>query len=112
MNQILRIPLKTGSAAVTRIGQGEPLVLLHGFGEDSRIFERITPVLSQENEVLTIDLPGFGSSDLLPGGFSIADVAQWLNETLEALDLDPVVIAGHSLGDMLLWPLPTGSLKK
>ena len=43
--------------------QPEPLVLLHGWGCDSRIWQVVLPELTQHLNVITIDLPGFGESE-------------------------------------------------
>lgn len=43
--------------------QPEPLVLIHGWGCDSKIWQAVLPELTQYLNVITIDLPGFGESD-------------------------------------------------
>lgn len=39
-----------------------PLVLLHGWGNDSRVWQPLIPLLQQAGDVITLDLPGFGDS--------------------------------------------------
>jgi pimeloyl-ACP methyl ester carboxylesterase len=46
-------------------GVGDVVVLLHGFGEDSRIFNHQVTFLERHFKVLVPDLPGSGNSDLL-----------------------------------------------
>ena len=48
-------------------GEGEPLVLLHGFAEDSRIWEELAEKLSTESKLIIPDLPGSGDSTFLEG---------------------------------------------
>ncbi|MGH8231297.1 MAG: pimeloyl-ACP methyl ester esterase BioH [Steroidobacteraceae bacterium] len=43
-------------------GAGEPLVLLHGWGMNLRIFDELRDALAAEHEVTSIDLPGHGRS--------------------------------------------------
>jgi pimeloyl-ACP methyl ester carboxylesterase len=54
--------------------------------------------LSNSFSVFTPDLPGFGGSKLLPGTFSIEDVARKTNEWIEREKLTDAVLIGHSLG--------------
>lgn len=56
---------------VETIGQGPDLVLLHGWGLHSGIWELITEQLSQNYTLHLIDLPGFGRSPLPGGDYSI-----------------------------------------
>ncbi|MDO7653901.1 MAG: alpha/beta fold hydrolase, partial [Porticoccus sp.] len=44
--------------------QSEPLVLIHGWGADSGIWELILPELTRTLNILAIDLPGFGQNDV------------------------------------------------
>ena len=50
------------SIHITRVGCGTPLVLLHGWGFDSRIWQANLVNLAERYEVFCIDLPGFGLS--------------------------------------------------
>jgi malonyl-CoA O-methyltransferase len=47
---------------VGKLLQPEPLVLIHGWGSDSRIWQAVLPELTQHLNVMAIDLPGFGQS--------------------------------------------------
>ncbi len=73
-----------------------PLVLLHGFCEDSSLWDGLIPLLSGI-PILVIDLPGFGESDLP----KTADMAAYSSAVLAALDafnIQHCVLVGHSLG--------------
>ncbi len=73
-----------------------PLVLLHGFCEDSSVWDPMLPFLG-DTPVWRMDLPGFGGSDLpaVPGmGAYAADV----RAALQALGIARCVLAGHSMG--------------
>lgn len=54
------------SIHVTCSGQGVPVVLFHGWGFDSRIWDPVLPMLTQHYQVYCVDLPGFGSSPFTP----------------------------------------------
>ncbi len=51
--------MASGSGAV-------PIVFLHGWGCDSRVWDSLLPLLQQQRTVITIDLPGFGSNAGVP----------------------------------------------
>lgn len=78
-------------------GQGAVLVLLHGFCEDSTMWADLVPLLSKKYRVLTIDLSGFGQSDLLKES-SIAAMAQSVYAVCVAEKIDRAVVIGHSMG--------------
>ena len=52
-----------------RVGSGEPLVLLHGFGSTRDDFAALIPALGRDFEVFAIDLPGHGESAMIDGRF-------------------------------------------
>ena len=74
------------------------MVLIHGFCEDLTIWSRIQTKLSQHYQVISIDLPGFGSSPSLESGFSIDDVADEIHGYIQSLTDGPYSVIGHSLG--------------
>ena len=73
-----------------------PLVFLHGFCEDSSLWQPVLPCFKATRTV-RIDLPGFGGSDepLAPGMEGYADaVCAILNE----MGIEYCILAGHSMG--------------
>lgn len=73
-----------------------PWVLLHGWGGDSRTWQPLIPHLQQLGEVIAIDLPGFGGSDVLS-----EFTHQALLSLLEAHLPVNATLMGWSLGGML-----------
>lgn len=86
--------------AHTRVGQGEPLVLLHGLGSSRSAWNPVLPLLQERFDVSAIDLPGFGESEPLPEGLepSPAVLAAVVARTLADLDVQAPHVAGNSLG--------------
>lgn len=80
-----------------RLGQGHPVVLLHGFAEDHRIWEQQAGDLSKQYTVLLPDLPGTRDGILL-SECSIDGMARALHEWLQQEASGPVVLLGHSMG--------------
>lgn len=85
---------------VERLGSGEPLLLIHGLGGDWRVWEPVLDRLTAEREVLAVDLPGFGSSPVLPEATTAtpAALAAAVAETLDGLGIEQIDVAGNSLG--------------
>ncbi len=81
-----------------RYGSGNPIILIHGFCETSAVWKPLVNKLALSNEVITIDLPGFGKSPLLKTPFTITDVATQVRTWLLENDLKNSIIIGHSLG--------------
>lgn len=76
-------------------GEGDPIVLIHGFALDSRIWEKQVEELSKTNKVITYDLRGFGKSSLPNGKYSHTED---LHELLKELNIQDPKIVGHSFG--------------
>lgn len=76
-------------------GEGDPIVLIHGFGLDSRMWKQQVEKLSKTNKVITYDLRGFGKSSLPTGRYSHQED---LHELLQSLGISEVKIVGHSFG--------------
>ena len=78
-------------------GAGAPLVFLHGFCADHRVWEAIAPPLAKRFRVIAPDLPGCGRSALLADN-DIAAMADAVVQLLDLLHLEKVVLFGHSMG--------------
>jgi 3-oxoadipate enol-lactonase len=80
------------------IGHGKPLVLLHGFPLDHRIWDDLVPLLESDFELIIPDLRGFGHSEVVKPPFSISEMAADVTGLLNELGIDKAIIAGHSMG--------------
>jgi pimeloyl-ACP methyl ester carboxylesterase len=84
--------------AYRRAGEGQPLVLLHGWPADSREWRRQVEGLSDEFTVVAWDAPGAGRSSDPPETFRLADWADCLTGFIQALGLGPAHMGGLSWG--------------
>jgi pimeloyl-ACP methyl ester carboxylesterase len=84
--------------ACERVGEGPPLVLVHGAPADGRLWQPQLAALADEFTVVAWDEPGAGRSSDLPVGFGLADYANCLAALIEALSLGPAHVAGVSWG--------------
>ena len=85
---------------VLRTGGGDlpPLVLIHGFGGDLNNWLFNQPALSEEREVIALDLPGHGRSQKDVGAGDLAALGGAVGALLDGLELGKAHLAGHSLG--------------
>ncbi len=82
-----------------RTGEGRPVLLLHGIGQSLEDWNEQHDRLSHTHTVLSLDLPGFGYSDRLPGAATLGKLAGILPAFLDELGVtEPVAVVGNSLG--------------
>jgi len=82
-------------------GSGEPVVLLHGFGEDSNIWNKQVEHLQKKYLLIIPDLPGSGKSSMLEGlsqAISLGDYAVCIQALLLHENITQCFIFGHSMG--------------
>jgi pimeloyl-ACP methyl ester carboxylesterase len=77
--------------------EAPPVVLLHALGEASSDWAPVAEGLAASWRVYAPDLRGHGASDW-PGGYTIEQLAADLAAFIDALGLDRVTLAGHSIG--------------
>ncbi len=79
--------------------QNPPLVLLHGWPASGALWRNIIPKLSDSFYVIAPDLPGHGNSDKpLTVKYDLDFLRTFLQEFLDALNLETVHLAAHDLG--------------
>ena len=83
---------------MARIGQGPPIVLLHGYPENLQIWSCVAPLLADRFEVIAFDWPGMGYSDEWPGGATPQLQAKRLLAILDELQLPQPTIVGMDMG--------------
>ena len=82
-------------------GNGYPIMLVHGFGEDRSIWQQQVQALASQALVITPDLPGSGASPWPCSGdgfLTMEDYAASLKAILDAENLERCTIVGHSMG--------------
>jgi pimeloyl-ACP methyl ester carboxylesterase len=87
--------------AYERAGKGEPLILLHGFFGDTRVWRAQLDELSDEYEVVAWDTPGCGHSSDPAETFRMADYGRCLASFIDALGLKDLHLLGLSFGSTL-----------
>lgn len=86
-------------------GQGEPLILLHGYTQSSRYWLPFIADYVDDFEVYLIDLKGHGKSDPFKEKLSVKSAAREVEALIQHLDLDEIKAIGFSFGGDILFQL-------
>jgi pimeloyl-ACP methyl ester carboxylesterase len=80
---------------------GQPVLFLHGTGCDSSDWTAVIEGLPQNGRCIALDFRGHGQSTVPTQPFTLADLAEDVGHLANYLNLQELVIAGHSLGGMV-----------
>lgn len=80
---------------------GAPLVLLHGFGSDTRVWDAVLQLLPETLHVIRIDLRGHGQSDCPTPPYSMGAMIKDVETVLETAKIRDSVVVGLGLGGMI-----------
>ena len=84
------------------IGEGKPLLILHGWGSRSEKWQGVGELLSKKwLKVIIPDLPGFGNSQKPSSPWGLDDYCNFIEEFIKFLNLDKFFLLGHSFGGAL-----------
>lgn len=89
---------KNTNISFTDLGQGNAIVLLHGFLENKKMWAEYIALFSEKYRVITIDLLGHGDTECLGYVHEMEENANVANEVLEHLQIEKATILGHSMG--------------
>ena len=80
------------------IGEGSPVVLVHGFGASLESWAPVIPELAKHHRVLALDLKGFGWSDRPEGDYSLPAQARIVLDLMTQRGIERAAIVGQSWG--------------
>lgn len=79
-------------------GQGDAVVLLHGYPQSSYAWRKVMPVLATHYTVIAPDLRGLGDSDQPASGYDKRTVAQDIYQLVKQLGFQKIFLVGHDYG--------------
>jgi len=87
------------------VGEGPPILFLHGIGASIFTWRFLAPLLSEKYSLVLVDIPGFGlSSKSTKHDYSLDGQAEILHEFLEKIGYHQTSIIGSSMGGLIaLW---------
>lgn len=94
----MKLRIGNRSLAFETYGSGKPVVLVHAFPFDGRMWRDAAVALSDTCRVILPDMQGFGDSDLGDGEVSIAGMADDVAALLDHLGIAQAVVGGMSMG--------------
>jgi pimeloyl-ACP methyl ester carboxylesterase len=98
----LQIKIKNWNINFEVQGEGEPVILLHGWLTDLESMRPLTTNLVKKFKVYLVDVVGFGKSDLPNEPLNSNDFAEFLKEFMEKLNIENPVLIGHSNGGRII----------
>lgn len=78
-------------------GEGKPVLLIHGFGEESTVWDQQVASLEKEYQLIVPDLPGSAQSSITED-MSMDGMAECLKAILDAEQIATCTMIGHSMG--------------
>ena len=100
-NALGRVTMLRGGLRARIVGDGEPLVFLHGLGASLRYWGRGYDDLSLDHRLVFLDLLGFGGSAKPDGPYDAGQHTDALEEAFNELDIRSATIVGHSAGALV-----------
>jgi pimeloyl-ACP methyl ester carboxylesterase len=98
------VTLREGSLRGTRfriVGEGPPIVLIHGVGADLEMWTPLTTHLARHRRVIAYDMQGHGESEKPAGPYALADFVRQLRRLAEDLALAFFDLLGFSMGGLV-----------
>lgn len=83
-------------------GEGDLIVLLHGWGSNITLFANMMELLSKKYKVVAMDMPGFGKSDEPKEVWDVSFYVQFVIDFLKDYDAKEVMLLGHSFGGRVI----------
>jgi pimeloyl-ACP methyl ester carboxylesterase len=84
-------------------GKGDPVILLHGYAENSHMWRPLIIELAKSRTVIAPDLRGFGQSSKPMTGYDKKTMAQDIHALAQSLGYQHEVVVGHDIGLMVAY---------
>lgn len=91
-------------------GEGELVLILHGWGSNITLHENMITLLSQKYRVVAPDMPGFGESEEPKEPWCVDDYVDFIIEFLKKFEFKKLVLLGHSFGGRVIIKLCSRTL--
>jgi pimeloyl-ACP methyl ester carboxylesterase len=93
---------------VREAGEGEPLILLHGWPQHGLMWHTVAPALAQDFRVIVPDMRGAGNSSIPQDGYDKVTMAADIVAVMDALGIETAHVAGYDLGSGVAYALAAG----
>lgn len=89
-------------------GEGDSILLLHGWGSNIGLFQQLIGHLSRTHRVCALDMPGFGETEEPKEPWCVDDYVDFVQEFLSVLGIKKTSLLGHSFGGRVIIKIVTG----
>lgn len=89
---------KDGKMYYEIIGEGKPVLFLHGWGQSLNTFKKVSEILKDDFQIILLDFLGFGMSDSLEEVISLNNYVTHIESFIKFLKIQSPIIVGHSFG--------------
>jgi len=93
--------LDGGTVNYVDVGEGDPLVFIHGLSGCWQNWLENIPYFARERRVIALDLPGFGNSPMPREKISINGYAGIVDQLLDSLNIGTTAVVGNSMGGFI-----------
>lgn len=87
------------------VGDGDIILLLHGWGSNITLFDGIVKTLSPTHRIVAPDMPGFGKTSEPPQPWCVDDYVDFITKFLNSLKIKEFSVLVHSFGGRVLFKL-------
>jgi len=86
-------------------GEGEPLLLMHGYGAGFWVWEKQMDILSKNYKVYALDLIGYGYSDRPRIEYTPETYIYFVKDFMDSLEMEKATLIGNSMGGGIAWAM-------
>ncbi len=87
------------------LGEGEAVVLLHGWGANRTLYDGMVNLISKSYKTYAIDFPGFGESPEPDKAMDVGEFKDIIVEFIKNEGIDKVILIGHSFGGRVIFKM-------
>ncbi len=86
-------------------GEGETVLLLHGWGANITLYQSIVDTLKQGRRVLALDMPGFGKTPEPERPWCVDDYVDFVLKFILSFNLEKISVVVHSFGGRVFFKM-------
>lgn len=94
----------------TEMGQGQEVLLLHGWGSSFDVYNGIMNTLKDRCRLIALNFPGCGNSDTMHSPWNLDDYCNFVMKFIKLLNLNNPILIGHSHGGRVILKLTASGM--
>lgn len=94
----------------TEMGQGQEVLLLHGWGSSFDVYNGVMNTLKDRCRLIALNFPGCGNSDTMHSPWNLDDYCNFVMKFIKLLNLNNPILIGHSHGGRVILKLTASGM--